>query len=69
MGCSCRSGRRAVSYVAEAPEPSPEQSTLSTPHRLTRPDGSTQDFPTKLAAYTTRLLEGGGGEISPIPSV
>lgn len=64
MACACSKGRAAAAPVTGfAIQTVPEKPK---PFRLVREDGTTQDFPNRIAAYTAMITEGGRGSIEPI---
>lgn len=63
MACNCGKNRqRPVTGFAVQTTPLP---ATPTPYRLTRPDGSTEDYPSRIAAYAAQIAEG-GGSIAPV---
>lgn len=62
MGCNCGKRRQATPFAIS---PAPVPSEPPTPYKLIRPDGSEQEFPSKLQAYSAQLTEG-QGRIEPV---
>lgn len=65
MACACAKNRGArgmpTSYAIPPTPPAAEPE----PYLLVRKDGSTEEFPSRLAAYTAKIIEG-SGTIKPV---